>query len=69
MGFFKRFRAPRQVEVYADASGKWRWRAVARNGRIVDAAEQGYSTKRYALTKAERYAEQTGCPTVVVTGE
>ncbi len=60
MSWWKRFKAPKAVEVYKDADSKWRWRAVAKNGKIIDASEQGYSTKRYAIGKAERYAETYG---------
>lgn len=31
-----------QVEVYQDASGEWRWRMQAANGRIVGASTEGY---------------------------
>lgn len=60
MSWWKRLKAPRAVEVYKDAEGKYRWRAVAKNGKVIDASEQGYSTKRYATGKAERYAEPYG---------
>ncbi len=42
----------KHVEVYSDALGKWRWRAKARNGRIVGASEQGYRSRRWATRKA-----------------
>lgn len=60
MNWLKRLKAPKTVEVYKDAEGKYRWRAVAKNGKVIDASEQGYSTKRYATSKAERYAESHG---------
>lgn len=38
-------------EVYKDKKGKWRWRAVARNGFIVADSGQGYS-RRDSIMKA-----------------
>lgn len=32
-----------EVEYYQDAAGKWRWRAIAGNGRVVADSAQGYS--------------------------
>lgn len=32
------------VEYYKDKAGRWRWRAIARNGRIVADSGQGYKT-------------------------
>jgi hypothetical protein len=52
--------------VYEDAEGRWRWRAIARNSRVVGAAEQGYASKYYASTKAKQYAEVLGCEVVVI---
>ncbi len=43
----------KHVEVYSDASGKWRWRAKARNGRIVGASEQGHRSRSRTIRKAE----------------
>lgn len=64
MNWLKRLKAPKTVEVYKDAEGKYRWRAVAKNGKVIAASEQGYSTKRYALSKAERYADAYGYSSV-----
>lgn len=60
MRWFKRVKTPTAVEVYEDATGRWRWRAVAKNNRVVDASEQGYASKHYAIGKAERYREAFG---------
>ena len=65
MKWFDRFRSPQRVEVYRDAEDRWRWRAIARTGKVVGAAEQGYASKYYASTKAKHYAEPLGCDVVV----
>lgn len=33
-------------ELYEDAAGEWRWRLVARNGRIVADSGEGYTRRR-----------------------
>ena len=38
-----------RFEYYQDASGEWRWRLVARNGRIVADSGEGYSSKAKCL--------------------
>lgn len=35
-------------EIYRDASGDWRWRLRAANGRIVADSAEGYASKRNA---------------------
>lgn len=37
------------VHVYVDESGRFRWRRVAPNGRIVSESGQGYRSKRKCL--------------------
>jgi len=59
-------KSPTRVEVYADAAGKWRWRAIAANRKVTDASEQGYSTKYYAMKKATPTAERYGVEVSVV---
>jgi len=44
------------TEFYLDAGKKWRWRARARNGRIVADCAEAYNSKR----AAERGADLTG---------
>ena len=41
-----------RVELRKDHRGKWRWKAIARNGAIDGASEQGYRSKWYAKRKA-----------------
>lgn len=40
-------------EIYKDAEGKWRWRAIAKNGQIVAASHQGYVNKSDCLANAK----------------
>jgi uncharacterized protein YegP (UPF0339 family) len=43
-----------KIEVYEDVGGECRWRAIARNGRIVADGAEGYSRRskaRRAVTK------------------
>jgi len=35
-------------EYYKDAADKWRWRAIADNGRIVGSSSQGFASKEGA---------------------
>lgn len=44
---------PGKCEIYKDKEGKWRWRAVARNGQIVAASHQGYVNKKDCLDNAK----------------
>jgi uncharacterized protein YegP (UPF0339 family) len=64
MKWWKRFKTPDKVEVYQDAEGRWRWKAIAGNGKIIDASEQSYASKYYATGKAERYAEAFGAAVI-----
>ena len=38
---------------YKDAVGKYRWRVVADNGKIVGASSQGFASKQMAGENAE----------------
>lgn len=42
----------RRVILYADPSGKWRWRTLAGNNRVVRRSEQGFADRSYALADA-----------------
>lgn len=44
----------RTIQVYTDASGKWRWRSVARNGRITAASGEAFDSQRNAWRAATR---------------
>jgi len=41
-----------KIRIYKDKRGEWRWRMVARNGRIVADSGEGYTTKRGAVRAA-----------------
>lgn len=43
-----------KFDVYQDATGEWRWRLVARNGRIVADGAESYASKRNARRAARR---------------
>jgi len=44
----------REVHVYVDRSGEYRWRAVAVNGRIVADSAEGYVNYEWARGMAAR---------------
>lgn len=48
-----------QVEIYQDKHGDWRWRKVARNGKIVADSAEGYGRKGRARVAAFRFAGDT----------
>jgi uncharacterized protein YegP (UPF0339 family) len=41
-------------EFYKDAQGKWRWRRIASNGKIVGASTEGYSNRQDCVNNAKR---------------
>ena len=43
-----------KCEVYKDKSGKWRWRQIAPNGKIVGSSSEGYSNKKDCMENARR---------------
>jgi len=45
---------PDRVEIYADASGQYRWRRKAPNGRIVADSGESYTRAGDCLEAAER---------------
>jgi len=40
-------------EVYTDDAGEWRWRLLARNGKIIADSAEGYSSKISALNSLD----------------
>ena len=53
MSIFK-YKQKDQCQVYKSA-GKWYWRAIASNGRIVGASSQGYNNKSDCIDNLRRY--------------
>ena len=44
-------------EYYEDKRGKWRWRFLAKNGKIICKSSQGYMTKKGASDSVGIIAE------------
>lgn len=44
----------RTIEVYADESGRWRWKARGRNGKVTAASAESFHSKGNAKKAAER---------------
>ncbi|GAB2677580.1 YegP family protein [Thalassiella azotivora] len=42
------------VELYRDSTGRWRWRFVAVNGRVLADSGEGYWRRRDAIAGVER---------------
>jgi uncharacterized protein YegP (UPF0339 family) len=42
------------IQVFRDGSGEYRWRAVARNGRIIADGAEGYKSRSNATRAALR---------------
>ncbi len=43
-----------RFEVYKDGKGEWRWRLLARNGRLVADCGEGYARRAQALKAVGR---------------
>lgn len=43
-----------RVEVYLDAKGEWRWRLIARNGRLIACSGEGYEDLSHCKRMARR---------------
>lgn len=41
-----------RLEVYLDTAGKWRWKAISPNGKILGASSQGFASKQSAQRNA-----------------
>ena len=46
-----------KIEIYEDDAGEWRWRMVARNGKIVADSGEGYRRRLGALRAVLRLLE------------
>jgi uncharacterized protein YegP (UPF0339 family) len=57
------------VEVYEDMGGRWRWRAVAKNGRTVADCGGSYSRRSSVRRALGRLVDQLSFVQVVITLE
>jgi uncharacterized protein YegP (UPF0339 family) len=53
-----------KFEVYADSSGKYRWRLVAANGQTVGSSGESFASKANATEAAENVKANAGSATV-----
>lgn len=49
---------------YSDASGQWRWRLIATNGRIVADSGESYSSLFACREAAQRVKDNAGSATI-----
>ena len=54
-----------KFEIYADASGNYRWRLVSSNGQTVASSGESFSSKANARTAAENVKARAGAAEVV----
>lgn len=51
-----------ELTFYKDAAGKYRWRVVADNGKVVGSSSQGFASKQMAGENADLLADAlTNC--------
>ena len=57
--------SPMKIEIYkSSADGLWRWRAVARNGRIMADSGEGYASRRNACRAVNTFVQAMSRPFV-----
>jgi uncharacterized protein YegP (UPF0339 family) len=54
-----------KFEIYADASGQYRWRLIAANGQNVASSGESFSSKANAIRAAENVRDNAGSATIV----
>ncbi len=54
-----------EVHIYQDASGGWRWRAIAKNGKIMGDSGESYANKANAKRAAMRFRRLTYAADIV----
>jgi len=54
-----------KFEIYADASGSYRWRLVASNGQTVASSGESFDSKYNARRAAENVKENAGTADIV----
>ena len=57
-----------QCQVYRDAADEWRWRLVARNGRVIADSGEGYTRETDAVRAAQHVMKIAGHASLVVVG-
>lgn len=53
-------RAALEIEPYVDKAGEFRWRARARNGRIMADSGEGYATEQNLARAIDRFVRYIG---------
>jgi uncharacterized protein YegP (UPF0339 family) len=56
-----------EVEIYEDTAGEYRWRAVAKNGRIMGDSGEGYASRRNARRAFYRFVDLITAATTLIT--
>lgn len=51
-----------EIEVYEDGGGKWRWRAVAKNGEITATSGESFDSRGNAERAADRFRDLRDAP-------
>ena len=54
-----------KFEIYADASGRYRWRLVASNGQTVASSGESFASKANARRAAENVRDNAGKAEIV----
>ena len=54
-----------KFEIYADASGQYRWRLRSSNGQIVASSGEAFASKANATRAAENVRDNAGSATIV----
>ena len=53
-------------QIFVDASGGWRWRLIAANGRILASSGEAYKSKKSCLASVSRVRSAAGAGTVII---
>jgi uncharacterized protein YegP (UPF0339 family) len=57
-----------KFEIYADASGQYRWRLVSSNGQNVASSGESFASKANARRAAENVKDDAGSADIVDVG-
>lgn len=55
-----------KIKIYKDRSGQWRWRMLARNGKIIADGSESYVKKTAVIRAVNRVIEQMESATVII---